>query len=52
VQLTTYFYGYQQFISMRKAAEKQPGFQEKVFHDQLLGSGAPPLKLLRARYGM
>jgi uncharacterized protein (DUF885 family) len=52
VQLTTYFYGYQQFAAMRKAAEKQPGFEEKVFHDQLLGSGAPPLKLLRARYGM
>jgi uncharacterized protein (DUF885 family) len=52
VQLTTYFYGYQQFVTMRKAAEKQPGFQEKAFHDQLLGSGAPPLKLLRARYGI
>jgi uncharacterized protein (DUF885 family) len=51
VQLTTYFYGYQQFIEMRKAAEKQPGFQEKAFHDQLLGSGAPPLRLLRARMG-
>jgi uncharacterized protein (DUF885 family) len=52
VQLTTYFYGYQQFVAMREAAEKQPGFQEKAFHDQLLGSGAPPLKLLRARYGI
>jgi uncharacterized protein (DUF885 family) len=52
VQLTTYFYGYQQFALMRKAAEKQPGFQEKAFHDQLLGSGAPPLKLLRTRFGI
>ncbi|WP_141735624.1 DUF885 domain-containing protein [Oligoflexus tunisiensis] len=52
VQLTTYFYGYQQFAAMRAVAEKQPGFQEKAFHDQLLGSGAPPLKLLRARYGI
>lgn len=52
VQLTTYFYGYQQFVAMRKAAEKQPGFQEKAFHDQLLGSGAPPLRLLRARFGI
>ncbi len=52
VQLTTYFYGYQQFVAMRKAAEKQPGFQELNFHDQLLDSGAPPLKLLRARFGL
>ncbi|MCX6129839.1 MAG: DUF885 domain-containing protein, partial [Proteobacteria bacterium] len=52
VQLTTYFYGYQQFVAMRKAAEKRPDFNELAFHDQLLGSGAPPLKLLRARWGI
>lgn len=52
VQLTTYFYGYQQFAAMRQAAEKQPGFEEKKFHDQLLASGAPPLKLLRTRFGI
>jgi len=52
VQLTSYFYGYQQFLAMRKATEKMPGFKEKDFHDQLLDSGAPPLKLLRARHGI
>lgn len=52
VQLTTYFYGYQQFVAMRQAAEKQAGFNELAFHDQLLGAGGPPLKLLRARFGL
>jgi uncharacterized protein (DUF885 family) len=46
-QLTTYFYGFTQLLALRQAAQSQPGFTERQYHDRLLSWGSPPPKLVR-----
>jgi uncharacterized protein (DUF885 family) len=46
-QLTTYYYGFSQLLALRKAAEGQPGFKERAFHDRLLSWGSPAMKFVR-----
>ncbi len=46
-QLTTYYYGFTQLLELRKAAEKQPAFDEGAFHDRLLSYGSPAMKFIR-----
>ncbi len=48
-QLSTYFYGFSELMKLRALAEKQPGFNERAYHDQLLSFGSPSLRELRAR---
>lgn len=45
-QLTTYFYGFSQMMKLREKYEKTPGFTERAYHDRLLSSGSPSLRLL------
>jgi uncharacterized protein (DUF885 family) len=45
-QLTTYYYGFSEFMKIRAAAESKPGFTERTYHDRLLSYGAPPMKLI------
>ena len=40
-QLTTYFYGFTQMMSLRRRFEAQPGFSERSYHDRLLSFGSP-----------
>lgn len=51
-QLSTYSYGFCEFMKLREKAERAPGFSERLFHDKLLAYGAPPMHdlemLLRA----
>jgi uncharacterized protein (DUF885 family) len=46
-QLTTYFYGFSEFLKLRKVAEKQPGFTERAYHDRLLSWGSPAMRFVR-----
>jgi len=46
-QLSTYFYGFREFMKLREGAEKRPSFHEKAYHDRLLAQGAPPMRELR-----
>ncbi len=46
-QLTTYFYGFTEFMKLRKAAEQKPGFAERAYHDRLLSWGSPAMKFVR-----
>ncbi|MEZ4363372.1 MAG: DUF885 domain-containing protein [Kofleriaceae bacterium] len=46
-QLTTYYYGFAEFMKLRASAEQAPGFSERAYHDRVLSYGAPPMKLLR-----
>ncbi|HEU4731396.1 MAG TPA: DUF885 domain-containing protein [Kofleriaceae bacterium] len=46
-QLTTYFYGFSELFKLRQAAEKQPGFTERAYHDRLLSWGSPAMKYVR-----
>jgi uncharacterized protein (DUF885 family) len=46
-QLTTYFYGFTEFLKLRKAAEKLPGFKERTYHDRLLSWGSPGMRFVR-----
>ncbi len=48
-QLSTYFYGVSEFMKLREAAEKQPGFNERAYHDKLLSFGTPSMRQVRAR---
>jgi len=43
VQLPTYFAGWRAFVKLRARQEKQPGFNLRKFHDQVLGIGALPV---------
>jgi uncharacterized protein (DUF885 family) len=45
-QLSTYFYGFSQMMKLREKYEKTPGFTERAYHDRLLSSGSPSLRLL------
>jgi uncharacterized protein (DUF885 family) len=51
-QLSTYFYGFSQFMKMRKIAEKQKDFKERTYHDKVLSYGSPPMRHIRALMGM
>jgi uncharacterized protein (DUF885 family) len=46
-QLTTYFYGFSEFMKLRRANETLPGFDERTYHDRLLSFGSPAMKLIR-----
>ncbi len=46
-QLTTYFYGFTEFLKLRRAAEGASGFTERAYHDRLLSWGAPGMKFVR-----
>jgi hypothetical protein len=46
-QISTYFYGYREFMKLREAAEKAPGFRERAYNDRLIAFGAPPMRDLR-----
>ena len=46
-QLTTYFYGFSELLKLRRAAEAQPGFSERAYHDRLLSWGSPAMKYVR-----
>ena len=46
-QLSTYFVGYSEWWDFRRAAEKQPGFNMKRFHDAALSHGSPPVRFIR-----
>jgi uncharacterized protein (DUF885 family) len=46
-QLSTYLYGYTEFMGMRERAVKQPGFSERAYHDRLLSFGSPAPKYAR-----
>ena len=46
-QLTTYFYGFTEFYKLRKAAENEPGFTERAYHDRLLSWGSPAMRFVR-----
>jgi uncharacterized protein (DUF885 family) len=46
-QLTTYYYGFTEMMKLRAAHEGQPGFQEKAYHDRLLGYGSPSMRAAR-----
>lgn len=46
-QLTTYYYGFSEFMKLRAQLEGAPGFTERAYHDRILSFGAPPMKLLR-----
>jgi uncharacterized protein (DUF885 family) len=46
-QLTTYYYGFTEMMKLRAAHEKDPGFTERSYHDRVIGSGSPSMRLLR-----
>ena len=46
-QLSTYFYGFAEHYKLRKAAETQPGFSERAYHDKILSFGSPAMKYIR-----
>ena len=46
-QLPTYFVGYQEWLDLRAAAEKRPGFNLRRFHDAALSHGSPPVRFVR-----
>jgi uncharacterized protein (DUF885 family) len=50
-QLTTYFYGFTEMLKLRRAAETQPGFSERAYHDRLLSWGSPAMKYARQLVG-
>jgi uncharacterized protein (DUF885 family) len=46
-QLTTYYYGFTEFMKLRAIHETKPGFTERSYHDKILSFGSPPMRLLR-----
>jgi uncharacterized protein (DUF885 family) len=46
-QLPVYFVGYQEWKDFRAAAEQQPGFNLRKFHDSALSHGSPPVRFIR-----
>ncbi len=46
-QLPVYFVGYQEWKDFRAAAEQQPGFNLRKFHDEALSHGSPPVRFIR-----
>ena len=49
-QANSYFYGYTRLLSLRKETEDQLGkkFNQKKFHDFILGQGLLPPDLMRS----
>jgi uncharacterized protein (DUF885 family) len=50
-QLTTYFYGFTEMMRLRGVAEKEAGFKERSYHDELLAHGSPAPRYLRRILG-
>jgi len=50
-QLTTYYYGFTEFMKLREAAVKRPGFSERAYHDRILSWGSPAMKFVRELEG-
>ncbi|RZL38449.1 MAG: DUF885 domain-containing protein [Rubrivivax sp.] len=48
VQLTSYFSGYSEIFALREQLKSRPGFQLKAFHEQFLGYGSAPVRLIAA----
>lgn len=48
VQLTSYFSGYSEIFALREALKARPGFDLKAFHEQFLGYGSAPVRLIAA----
>lgn len=46
-QLPTYFIGYSEWRDLREAAQAQPGFTLRGFHDRALSHGSPPVRFIR-----
>lgn len=46
-QLTTYYYGFSQWLELRHANEGKPGFKERAWHDKALSFGSPAMKFIR-----
>ena len=46
-QLTTYFYGFTEMMSLREELQRAPGFTERAYHDKLLSFGSPSMRHLR-----
>jgi hypothetical protein len=46
-QLSQYLYGFLELMKLREAAEKQPGFSERAYHDKVLSFGAPSVHQLK-----
>jgi hypothetical protein len=42
-ELTTYFYGFDDMMSLRTQLEKAPGFIERAYHDKLANFGSPTM---------
>jgi uncharacterized protein (DUF885 family) len=51
-QLSTYFVGAEEWIDLRREAERRagPAFNLKQYHDAVLSYGAPPVRFARALY--
>ncbi|MFT7776711.1 DUF885 domain-containing protein [Roseateles sp.] len=48
VQLTSYFSGYSEIFALREQLKARPGFGLKAFHEQFLGYGNAPVRLIAA----
>ncbi|RTL39440.1 MAG: DUF885 domain-containing protein [Burkholderiales bacterium] len=48
VQLTSYFSGYSEIFALREQLKARPGFSLKAFHEQFLGYGNAPVRLIAA----
>lgn len=48
VQLTSYFSGYSEIFALREQLKSRPGFALKAFHEQFLGYGSAPVRLIAA----
>jgi len=46
VQLTSYFSGYSEIFALREQLKSRPGFSLKAFHEQFLGYGSAPVRLI------
>jgi uncharacterized protein (DUF885 family) len=46
-QLTTYYYGFTEMMSLRAELDKAPGFTERAYHDRILSFGSPSMRHLR-----
>ncbi|MGQ3054485.1 MAG: DUF885 domain-containing protein [Roseateles sp.] len=50
VQLTSYFSGYSEIFALREQLRSRPGFSLKAFHEQFLGYGSAPVRLIAAEF--
>ena len=46
-QLSTYYYGFSELMKLREQLAAAPGFNERAYHDRLLGYGSPALRYVR-----